>query len=173
MKSALGKWVLGMAFVAFAASVATVSAQVPIPGMGPDQGAFIQGMGTWRFNPTMSKFSPGPAYKSLIIKFEPIGGGVRVTTEGVNGDGSKNATEYTAKYDGKDVPFKGSAAVDTVSLVRKDDQTTVRTDKKAGKVVATLTRVVAKDSQSFTVTVKGTNAKGEPVNNTVVFDKIN
>ena len=47
----------------------------------------------------------------------------------------------------------------------------MRTDKKAGKVVATLTRVVAKDGKSFTVAVKGTTPKGEPLNNQLVFDK--
>jgi hypothetical protein len=37
--------------------------------------------------------------------------------------------------------------------------------------VQTLTRVVAKNGKSFTVTVKGTNPKGEPINNVLVFEK--
>jgi hypothetical protein len=45
------------------------------------------------------------------------------------------------------------------------------TDKKAGKVVGTIRRVVAKDGKSFTAAVKTTNAKGEAVNNLLVFDK--
>lgn len=160
MKSVLGKWVLGMAAVAFAASMSGASAQSQNPGMG-----------NWKLNVEKSKYIPGPGPKSLTVKFEPVGEGVKVTTDGINADGSKNATEYTANYDGKDVPYKGSPAIDTVSLVRKDAQTTVRTDKKAGKEFQTLTRVVAKDGKSFTVAVKGTNAKGEAINNALVFDK--
>jgi hypothetical protein len=160
MKTVLSKMVLGIAAVAFAASASSVSAQSDNTGMG-----------NWKLNTEKSKYSPGPGPKSLTIKFEPAGKGVKVTTEGINGDGSKNATEYTANYDGKDVPFKGSPTTDTVSLVRKDANTTVRTDKKDGKVVATLTRVVAKDGKSFTVTVKGKNPKGETIDNTLVWDK--
>ena len=48
----------------------------------------------------------------------------------------------------------------------------MRTDKKDGKVVQTLTRVVAKDGKSFTATSKGTNAKGEAIYNVLVWDKL-
>ncbi len=47
----------------------------------------------------------------------------------------------------------------------------VRTDKKDGKVVQTMTRVVAKDGKSMTVAINGKNAKGEPVDNLLWFDK--
>jgi hypothetical protein len=160
MQSALRNVMLGIAAIAFTASASTASAQ-----------SANAGMGNWKLNVEKSKYSPGPAPKSLNIKFEPAGAGVKVTTDGVNADGSKSASEYTANYDGKDSPIKGSPASDTVSLVRKDANTTVRTDKKAGKVVATLTRVVAKDGKSFTVAVVGTNAKGEAVNHMLVWDK--
>jgi hypothetical protein len=160
MQSALRNVMLGIAAIAFTASASTASAQSENAGMG-----------NWKLNVEKSKYSPGPAPKSLNIKFEPAGKGVKVTTDGVNADGSKSASEYTANYDGKDAPIKGSPAADTVSLVRKDANTTVRTDKKAGKVMVTLTRVVAKDGKSFTVAVVGTNAKGEAVNHMLVWDK--
>ena len=91
--------------------------------------------------------------------------------EGVGADGKPTATEYTANYDGKDNPLKGSPVADTVSLRRIDALTTERTDKKAGKVVQTLKRVIAKDGKSFTVAVKGVSPKGDPVNNMLVFEK--
>ena len=97
------------------------------------------------------------------VLFEPAGKGVKATTEGVSSDGKPTSTEYTANWDGKDTPLKGSAIADTTSLRRIDANTTERTDKKDGKVVQTLTRAVAKDGKSFTVAVKGKNAKGEPV----------
>jgi hypothetical protein len=129
------------------------------------------GMGTWKLNVAKSKYSPGPAPKSLTAKFEPAGKGVKATTEGVGADGKPTATEYTANWDGKDVALKGSAVADMTSLRRVDANTTVRTDKKDGKVVQTLTRAIAKDGKSFTVAVKGTNAKGEPINHMLLFEK--
>jgi len=60
---------------------------------------------------------------------------------------------------------------DTVSLKRIDANSSVRTDKKGGKVVQTLTRKMSSDGKSFTVTVKGTNPQGQPINHELVFTK--
>ncbi len=160
MQSVLRNMVLGMAAVAFAATMSSVAAQSKDPRMG-----------TWKLNVAKSKFSPGPAPKSLTITFEPAGKGVKLTTSGVNADGSPSATEYTANYDGKDYPLKGSPTADTVSLKKVNSLTTVRTDKKDGKVVATLRGVVAKSGKTYTVTVKAKTPKGEPVNNSLVFER--
>ena len=160
MQSVLRNMILGIAAVAFAASVSGVSAQSKDAGMG-----------AWKLNVAKSKYSPGPAPKSLTVRFEPVGKGVKLTTEQVNADGSSTATEYTANYDGKDYPLKGSPLADTVSLKRINSSTTVRTDKKGGKVMTTLRRVVAKDGKTFTVAVTGVNLKGDPVKNTLVFEK--
>ena len=160
MQSVLRTMILGMAAVAFAASMASVSAQSKNPGMG-----------TWKLNVEKSKYSPGPAPKSLTATFEAAGKGQKLKTVGVNADGSPSATEYTAEYDGKDYPIKGSPVADTVSLVRTDAHTYVRTDKKNGKVVQTLTRVLGNDNKTFTVAVKGATPKGEPINNMLVFEK--
>jgi hypothetical protein len=128
-------------------------------------------IGTWKLDVAKSKFSPGPAPKSLTVKFEAAGKGVKLTTDGVGADGQPTHTEYTADYDGKDYPLIGSPVADTVSLKRMDASTSQRTDKKGGKVVQTLTRKMSKDGKSFTVTVKGTNAQGQPVNDMLVFAK--
>ena len=160
MQSVLSKMILGVAAAVFAASMSGVSAQSKNPGMG-----------TWKLNLEKSKYSPGPAPKSLTVKLEPSGKGVKVTTEGITADGRPIATEFTANYDGKDYPVKGSPIVDTVSLKRLDALTNTRTDKKGGKVVATHKRVVAKDGKTWTVEIKGTNAKGEPFNNFLFFDR--
>jgi hypothetical protein len=58
-----------------------------------------------------------------------------------------------------------------VSLKRIDNRTTERTDTKDGKVAATLMRVVSEDGKTMTVTVKGTDARGQAMNNVLVFDK--
>ena len=160
MRATVRTAILGLALAAFAA-VTSVSAQTEVVGLG-----------TWKLNIEKSKFSSGPAPRSFTVRFEAAGKGVKVTGEGIDADGKPFSNEYTANYDGKDVPYKGSAIIDTISMRRVDAYTTERTDKKDGKFVQTLVRVVAKDGKSFTATSKGTNAKGEAVNNVLVWDKL-
>lgn len=154
------KLILAVVFACAASFTAVASAQV-------DKRAF----GTWKLNLAKSKFSPGPAPKSLTVKFEPAGKGVWLNGEVVGADGKPAKVTYTANIDGKDYPYVGSPVVDTISLRRIDANTIERTDKKAGKVVQVLTRVMAKGGKSFTVTAKGTSAKGEAVHNVLLFEK--
>ena len=128
-------------------------------------------IGTWKVNTAKSKYSPGPPPQSLTVKVEPAGKGEKATAEFVNADGSRVTTVYTANFDGKDYPLTGSQLANTVALKRVDARTTERVDKKDGKVVQTLNRVVSADGKTMTVTVKGVNARGENVNNVVVFEK--
>ena len=129
-------------------------------------------VGTWKLNVAKSQYSPGPPPQSSTLKIEPSGQGEKVTTEGVNAQGERVATQYTANFDGKDYPLTGSAlGADKVSLKRMSARTTERTDKKDGKVMVHIPRVVSPDGKMMTATVKGTNAEGQPVNNVVVFEK--
>jgi hypothetical protein len=128
-------------------------------------------IGTWKLNVEKSKYSPGPAPKSVTMKVEAAGQGEKATTEGVNAAGAATKTEYTANYDGKDYPMTGSQNADKVSLKRIDARTMERTDKKGDTVVLTSTRVVSEDGKTMTVTTKGTNAQGQAVNNVTVWEK--
>jgi hypothetical protein len=128
-------------------------------------------IGTWHLNVAKSKYSPGPAPKSQVLTIEAAGAGEKVTSESVTATGAKNTTVYTANYDGKPYPIKGSETADAVTLKRVDANTSERTDSKAGKAVQTFVRVVSKDGKTMTVTIKGTNAQGQAVNNVVVFEK--
>ena len=151
---------LGWIFTIVIASMFSLSAQTSDPLIG-----------SWKLNIAKSKFSPGPPPNSGTIKYEPVGQGIGVTTEGVNAEGVHSATHYTANWDGKDYPILGSPTADTVSLKRIDRYTTERTDKKGGKVVGTLRRVVSQDGKTLTITTKSTNAKGQAVNNVIVYEK--
>jgi len=128
-------------------------------------------IGTWKYNAAKSKFSPGPPYKSRTVKVEPHGEGIKVTVEGVSGDGSKHGYSYTANFDGKDNPVTGSPMIDAIAYKKIDDNTFDGTSKKSGKVVSNVRIAVAKDGKSMTVTVKGTNAKGEAVSDVVAYDR--
>ena len=128
-------------------------------------------VGTWKLNVAKSTYSPGPAPKSITAKIEAAGEGEKLTADGVRGDDKPIRLEYTAQYDGKDNPVTGSPTADTVSLKRLDANTTERTEKKGGKVTQTVTRKVSSDGKTMTVTYKGTDAKGQPINNVGVFEK--
>jgi hypothetical protein len=157
MRALSSSLTLGLVIVA---GVAVLSAQTTNPRIG-----------TWQLNVAKSKYSPGPAPQSQTLKIEAVGEGERVTSEITNAAGAKSVTVYTANYDGKPSPLKGSEIADMVSIKRIDANTTERTDTKNGKVVQTFTRVLSKDGKTMTVTVKGTNAQGQTVNNVVVFEK--
>jgi hypothetical protein len=128
-------------------------------------------IGTWILNMAKSKYSPGPAPRSQTVKIEASGQGEKFTAEGVNADGTPTLTQYTANFDGKAYPLTGSQNADKVSLKRIDARTTERTDKKGDTVVATVTRVVSQDGKTMTVTVKGTDAQGQAVDNVIVSEK--
>ena len=84
---------------------------------------------------------------------------------------SARCAETTYKYDGKDYPFTGSPDYDTVSAKRVATNTVEITQKKAGKVVGTATRNVSKDGKTLTLVMRSSNAKGELVSSTLVFDR--
>jgi hypothetical protein len=128
-------------------------------------------VGTWTLNVAKSTYSPGPPPKSLSVKFEAAGDGIKSTADTIAADGSSTHTEYTANYDGKDAPLKGMKDADTVSLKRIDANSSVRTDKKAGKVVRTYTRKLSADGKTMTTTITGTDEQGRTINNTVVLDR--
>ena len=128
-------------------------------------------IGTWHLNVAKSTYSPGPAPKSQVLTIEAAGAGEKVTSELVSATGAKTVSVYTANYDGKPYPISGSEIADTVTLKRVDANTSERTDSKGEKAVQTFIRVVSKDGKTMTVTIKGTNAQGQAVNNVVIFEK--
>src|ERR1041385_6449595 len=71
-----------------------------------------------RLSVAKSKYSPGPASKSQTVKQEAWEGGVKLTTDGMDSDGKPTHTEYAAKFDGKDYPWKGNPNADMISIKR-------------------------------------------------------
>ena len=128
-------------------------------------------LGTWKLNAAKSKYSPGPAPKSLTLNFEATADGIRHTSDGVNAEGNPTHGEYVSKFDGQDVPWTGNPDADRASARKIDDNTYENVWKKDGKPTITAKAVVSKDGKTFTTFHKGTNAKGQKVNNTVVYDR--
>ncbi len=129
-------------------------------------------VGNWKLNLAKSKYTPPLAPKSGTVKIEAIAGGSRVVVDQAQADGSTRHYEYSPKYDGKDGPVTGNNPdADMVSRTRVDANTVQTTLKKGGKVTLTQRSVVSSDGKTRTVTVTGTNAAGQTVNNVVVYDK--
>jgi hypothetical protein len=153
-------------FAAFATTLLLVALALNVSAAAADQQS-----GTWKMNPAKSKYSPGPAPKSITVKIDSDADNIKLSSDGIDAAGNPTHVEYTAKYDGKDYPITGVPNADTVALKRIDASTTESTVKKADQVVMTVTSVVSKNGKTRTSTFKGKDAQGQDVNNVVVYDK--
>jgi hypothetical protein len=127
--------------------------------------------GTWKMDPAKSKFSPGPAQKSLTVVVESDENGIKIEATGVDGADKPINVKYSAKFDGKDYSATGIPNADMVSAKRVDSHTIETQQKKDGKVIMTVTTKVSKDGKTRTATFIGKDAEGHPVHNVVVYDK--
>jgi len=127
-------------------------------------------MGTWKLNEAKSKITPGTTRNNSVV-YEAAGYNVKITVNGIDGEGKPTHSEWTGKFDGKDYPVTGDATSDARSYQKIDDHTLDFAVKKGGKVVLTGHVVVAADGKSRTVTASGTDAKGNKFTNTAVYDK--
>jgi hypothetical protein len=128
-------------------------------------------IGTWKVNVANSTYSPGPAPKSATLKFESTPAGIKLTTDIVDAEGKAVVGGLTSKFDGKEVPMLGNPNADAGSPKKLDDNSYENVWKKGGKVTVTAKAVVSADGKTLTITQTGTNAKGQAVNSTAVYDK--
>ncbi len=127
-------------------------------------------MGTWKLNEAKSKLAPGAA-KNRTVVYEAAGDSIKVTVDGVLGDGTPAHNEWTGKFDGKDYAVVGDPASDMRAYKRIDDRTMELTVKKDGKTTVTGKIVVAADGKSRTITTSGTDAAGKKTSGMSVYDK--
>ena len=127
--------------------------------------------GTWKLDAARSKYTPAAQARYETITIQTVGENMKVTLEGTDSAGKTVHAEWTGKYDGKDYPVTGSPDIDSLSYTRTDDLHYRSTNKRAGKVMGTAEIVYSADGKTRTVTSSGTNAKGEKVTATAVYDK--
>jgi len=127
-------------------------------------------MGTWKLNEAKSKFSPGSTRNQTVV-YEAAGDQVKVTVDGIDGNGQPTHNEWTGKFDGKYYAVTGDATSDMRSYRRVNSRTLALSAKKASKVVLTGTITVSRNGKTRTVITNGTNAQGKRVHNTAVYDK--
>lgn len=130
-------------------------------------------VGTWKLNLEKSSYNPGPAPKSLTRTLEAQGNNVKYSFEGVSAEGTGVTYSFTATFDGKESPITGSmpGGADSISIKRIDANNFESTLTKAGKVIGTAKSEISKDGKVTTVTAQGTNADGQPMTSSAVYDK--
>jgi hypothetical protein len=128
-------------------------------------------IGSWKMDAAKSKASPGPAPKSLDVKWEATSAGTKFSSEGVGADGKATHSAYVSKFDGKDVAYEGNPEADMCAPTKVDDHSYTNTWKKGGKPTITAKVVVAADGKTMMITQTGTNSKGETVNNVFAYAK--
>jgi hypothetical protein len=125
--------------------------------------------GKWELNLEKSKFTNAPAPKSETRTYEVAGDHEKMTAERINADGKPVTIQFSGDLDGKDYPYTGNPVHDTIAMTPVDALTTNYVIK--GKLAGGGTRVISKDGKTLTISFKGTDPKGQPVEVIYVFDK--
>jgi hypothetical protein len=128
-------------------------------------------VGTWELNLKKSKYVPGPLPQCETRVYETNGKQLIVSVSSIGADGNTTVARSTYVYDGKDYAVTGNLDFDSQAITQIDRYEIKSTLKKSGKVVQTGTRRVSQDGKTLTVTFTGTNAKGEKVNQLLVYDR--
>jgi hypothetical protein len=127
-------------------------------------------LGSWKLDESKSKFSPG-APKSTMVVCEAAGDQMKITIDGMSGDGKPVHSEWTGKFDGKDYPVTGDQNQEARAYTKVNDHTTRVKIKRGGKVAMSGSVVISADGKNRTVTASGTAADGKKISYTAVYDK--
>jgi hypothetical protein len=126
--------------------------------------------GVWKRNMQASNY-PADPMTGMIMTRTAIPGGIRIDGKGMRKDGGKIDYTVDVIYDGKDHPIHGvGSPYDTLAITPVDANHQLSVTKKGLYLMHGVTEVSA-DGKRMTVSNKGVNAKGEPMNFTVVWDK--
>jgi hypothetical protein len=128
-------------------------------------------VGTWKVDITKSRYEPGAAPKSEILRFEPVGDRFKVSLDGENQQGPYHS-EATGKFDEVDVPVAASPARQaafTYAFRRIDDRVWEIVIKVGGQRRLVVRNVVSEDGKTMrgvsTVTSRG------QINQVVIYEK--
>jgi hypothetical protein len=131
-------------------------------------------LGTWKANIAKSKYTPAPIQlKSQTMVREAAPDGVKVTITGERIDGTPIDATYTAKFDGSATPVSGTGTVYDTMALKQVNANTITYEARNGKTKYHTTGrlAVSSDGKTMTNTATGTNADGNAMTLTLVYEK--
>jgi len=128
-------------------------------------------VGTWNMDTARSSYNPGPMPQRVILKYEFIEGGVKVTNDTVDAEGKSVVRTTTLKFDGKDYPYLNNVNADSASGKRMDDYSFETTWKKGGNATLSQKISVSRDLKTLTVIQSGKDVQGRTVRNVSVYSR--
>jgi hypothetical protein len=129
-------------------------------------------VGSWQYDAAHSSFTGIPAYASAKVMVSAQKKDVKVVSDATLADGKTVHYEYAGPTDGSDVAVTGNASFSSVTLLRPDAHTVIRTDRRAGRVVGILTVTVDKDGKSMTGVSRGVTADNHTYTTNIVFTRV-
>jgi hypothetical protein len=134
--------------------------------------------GTWKLNAVKSTFTPADlAAAHLLVTYEVHGDRVTASLDGIDSRHRAVHSEYTATFDGKAHPIRGTVDgrpapnQDAIAWTKIDDRTYEAVTTTNGRVISRRRIVVAADGRSRTTEVTGRDARGRAVHHLMVFDR--
>jgi hypothetical protein len=130
-------------------------------------------IGVWKINLEKSKLRNPAALKGAINTIEPVAGKdhtYRVILGRIGADGQMQKREDIRTYDGKERPSTMDPNVTEISE-RINERTRRTIFKKDGKETQIVTSTLSQDGKQVTVVGKTWDDKGNPIEETRVFDK--
>jgi hypothetical protein len=162
------------AFLTAAAAAAAALLMGVLPPVVSAQGARDPFLGKWVLDPVASSFS-GVAPEKRIVTFEAVGAdAIKQIMDTTGANGATDRSEFTAKYDGKDVPITNSV-LDFVSLKRISPTKVERSGKRRASmdmIVETQTRELSADRKTLTLVTNGIDFDGNEYSSTQVFKRM-
>ena len=128
-------------------------------------------IGNWDLDAAKSNVSGTTAFKSGHVSVTGIKNGYTGAVDLVPTTGNPIHYEFSANYDGSSFPVTGNTYFDNATVGRVDRNTTIRTERRGGKVVGVTTIEVAKDGKTFTSSSKGTLSDGKQFSRTLSWSR--
>ena len=127
--------------------------------------------GHWALNAAKSTYTGMAGGTSGKTTIGTVKGGIKSTTDVTYADGHAVHYEISGKADGSDIAVAGSPLFDSVTVLRPDRHTVIRTERRGGKMVGITTITVSDDGKMLTAMRRGISIAGPQPSYTSVWDR--
>ena len=143
-----GRTLLAVAALCLGASVASAAGKDPL-------------VGNWDLDAATSSVNGQNAFKGGHVAITMTKDVYKTVVDITPASGAAIHYETSFKQDGMDVPVTGNTYFDSATMLRVDHSTTIRTERRGGKVVGITTIEVSKDGKTLTSSSKYTTQDGK------------